>query len=152
MRLIVEFNNETHCRFTAKKLENIFEKTIAESSIAYLVDKDVEISVAFVSEEEIQKLNKQYRTKNEPTDILSFAEYEHADMLMESQTDLFLGELIVCPEYVAQSAVRRNIPFNDEIVYVLSHGLLHLLGFSHGKKMYVVQQNVVDALIEKKQT
>lgn len=149
MRLIVEFNNETTCRFTAKKLERIFEKTITASSLAQLAGKDVEISVAFVSGEEIQKLNKQYRGKNQPTDVLSFAEYEHADMLMESQENVFLGELIVCPEFVQQSAKERSIAFQDEIVYVLSHGLLHLLGFSHGKKMYAIQQSVVDALVGK---
>jgi len=113
MRLIVEFNNETHCRFTAKKLETIFKKTIVESSIAYLADKDIEISVAFVSEEEIRKLNQQYRGKNQPTDVLSFAEYEHADMEMEPQQKVFLGELIVCPEYIQQSAKERTISFKD---------------------------------------
>ena len=72
-----------------------------------------------------------------------------ADMEMEPQQKVFLGELIVCPEYIQQSAKERTISFKDELVYVLSHGLLHLLGFSHGKKMYAIQQNVVDALVKK---
>lgn len=150
MRLIVELNNKTAYRFTAKKLERIFKKTIVESAIGYLADKDVEVSVAFVAERDIQDLNKRYRRKNKPTDILSFAEYEHADMFLEASADIFLGQLVACPEYIEKSAKDRNIPFDDELVYVLSHGFLHLLGFSHGKKMFSIQQKVADSLIKTK--
>jgi probable rRNA maturation factor len=91
--------------------------------------KDVEISVALIGSEEIHKLNKMYRKKDRPTDVLSFGSIEG----FYSKDDFILPEIIICPEEVAKGAEEDKIPFKKELIKVLIHGMLHLLGFDHEK-------------------
>ena len=72
------------------------------------------ISLAFIEKEEIKKLNKKFLGKNKPTDVLSF-NLNDKDCL---------GEIVICPE-VAKT--------KQEMVKVLIHGILHLLGYEHEK-------------------
>jgi len=73
------------------------------------------ISLAFVSKEEIQKLNKDFRKKDKPTDVLSF----------ELKDENYLGEVVICPEV----AEKRG----EKVEEVFVHGILHLLGYDHEK-------------------
>jgi rRNA maturation RNase YbeY len=76
------------------------------------------ISLAFVGKAEMKKLNKKFRQKNKPTDVLSF-ELNEKDLL---------GEIVICPE-----AVRGYRGKNDELLRVFIHGILHLCGYDHEK-------------------
>ena len=81
-------------------------------------EKEKEISVVLVTKKEIQKINKKHRGKDSPTDVLSF----------EGGKDS-LGEIVICP-----AEVKRNAKdFEKELVFVLIHGILHLLGYDHEK-------------------
>jgi len=80
-------------------------------------------SLAFVKKEEIKKLNKIFRDKNKPTDVLSFS-------LKEKK---YLGEIIICPEIVKENAKKYKIPIKMEMMKVFIHGILHLLGYDHEK-------------------
>ena len=71
------------------------------------------ISLAFVGKEEIQKLNKKYRKKNKPTDVLSF-NLDEKDCL---------GDIVICPDVVREKG--------EEMLEVFIHGILHLLGYDH---------------------
>jgi ssRNA-specific RNase YbeY (16S rRNA maturation enzyme) len=92
MKLILEINNsDSSCNFDEKKLKLTVEKTISRTKGADFFKKDVLVSVGFVSEKEIKKINKQYREKNYPTDILSFANFEFTKDLEDSrEEDIFL--------------------------------------------------------------
>jgi probable rRNA maturation factor len=81
------------------------------------------ISLAFVSKAEIKKLNKKFRNKNKPTDVLSF-------LLLEKQC---LGEIIICPAIVKENAKKYGVPEKKEIMKVFVHGILHLCGYDHEK-------------------
>ena len=82
------------------------------------------LSLAFVSSKEIQKINKKYRKKNKPTDVLSFEKVFHFK-------DNF-SEVIICPEVVKQSLKNPNKAiFKKELAKVLTHGILHTLGYDH---------------------
>ncbi len=81
------------------------------------------ISLAFVNKEEIKKLNKKFRKKNEATDVLSF-ELKEKD---------FLGEIVICPEIVKENATKRKTAAKQEMAKVFIHGILHLLGYEHEK-------------------
>lgn len=73
------------------------------------------ISLAFVGKEEIEKLNKKFRNKNKPTDVLSF--------LINDKN--YLGEVVICPEVVKEKG--------EEMMEVFIHGILHLCGYDHEK-------------------
>lgn len=151
MKMCVQLNNQTDFNFTKIFFERILEETIALSGFACLKQKNVELSVALVSGERITELNKRYRTKNKVTDVLSFAEYDSRENLCASAgREVFLGELIICPVYVAQSAREQDFSLENEMVYIVSHGILHLMGLDHGDEMFSIQQEVVNKIIEKK--
>ena len=74
-----------------------------------------EISISFVTPEEIQKLNNQYRKKNKPTDVLSFPP----------------SDIIICPEIAQAQATEYGHTLERELAFLTAHGLLHLLGHDH---------------------
>lgn len=127
----------------------VAEKTFAELGLDFLKDSNVSISLALVSPEEIRNLNKEYRKYDSVTDILSFAEYENMEEVERnsrenSNQELFLGELILCYDDIMKYTQDEGIKFERELAKVVSHGILHLLGFSHGEGMFSLQEKVAD--------
>lgn len=102
------------------------------------IDKEKELVLAFVSSEQSQKLNQQFRGKDKSTDVLSF---ESAD------TDA-VGELILCPEVIEAQAKDNQWDLQLEYCYMVLHGVLHLLGYEHEKddkaaaEMYALQDDI----------
>ena len=147
MNIRLEFNNTTKDKFTKKFFAEIVSETLLQADMECLAEKNVELSVALVSEKEIHELNLEYRKKNRPTDVLSFCEYEKKEAVCEDKKkNIFLGELVVCPEYIAEVSRKENEPLDYSLSYIVSHGILHLLGFGHGKKMFSLQMQVADTL------
>ena len=148
IKIDVALNNKTDIRISKKFLREIFVQTIETLGLsADLLRHDFEVSVALVGDEEITDLNAKYRKKNVPTDVLSFAEYSSLQEMFQGQdSHIFLGELIVSPEYVRESAVANNVTFAYEIPYILSHGLLHLFAMEHGAEMFGIQDRVAQKL------
>lgn len=143
MNLILEINNSLGCNFDEKKLKLLAEKTIFRSKGENFFEKDVLISVAFVSENEIKRINNQFRGKNYSTDILSFSNFYSVIELEESRNkNVFLGELIICFDDIQKYCKEKEISFEGEFYKVFSHGILHLLGHNHGKKMFSIQREV----------
>ena len=150
MKFILEVNNKTPQKVAKKTFLSVFSGTLKLVSLVCLENKTVELSIAMVSEEEMQLLNKQYRKKNAPTDVLSFSEYETvAELCAQAGKEkvVFLGEIILCPTYIANNAKEDGESFEYALKYICSHGILHLLGFPHGKKMFALQRAVADQLI-----
>jgi len=84
------------------------------------------LSAAFVSEDEIKELNKNYLQRNYPTDVLCFV---YNEKMVDRKP--FLGEIVVAPQVSSLNAARyRNHPEN-EIRKLLIHGMLHLLEYDH---------------------
>lgn len=127
---------------TRKRIKNSFIRKIIGKTIEISGKKvkDIILSVVFVSKKEIQLINKAYRRKNRPTDVLSF-DYS-SGYNKNQQKDKIEGELFFSPEIIAKSAKKNEVPFSQELAYVLSHGVLHILGMRHGKKMYKMQDKV----------
>jgi probable rRNA maturation factor len=105
-------------------------------------DCEKEVSVIFVNSEEIHEMNKQYRDIDRPTDVLSFEEYE----------DDYLGEIFICEEKVYEQAISYDHSNEREFAFLLTHGLLHLLGYDHIKKedeevMFKKQDELLDKTI-----
>lgn len=145
MKIKLEFNNTTKEKFSKIFFQKIFTETLKTADMDCLSDKLIELSIALVNEEEINKLNLEYRKKNKPTDVLSFCEYEKKELICkEKNKSIFLGELIVCPEYISKVSIEENEPMEYSLKYIVAHGILHLLGFEHGRKMFNLQREVAD--------
>jgi len=142
MKLSLEINNTTQSPvaddFFQKVAEETFVKLNLEASLP-----SVSISLALVNPEEIRKINKEHRQKDSVTDILSFAEYANLDEIKKAvDKEIFLGELILCYDDIKEYAEKEGIKLEKELANVVSHGILHLLGFAHGEEMFAVQNKV----------
>lgn len=151
MKFTLEVNNKTTQKVSKKTFLSVFRHTLEIAEFPCLEKKQIELSIALVSEDEIKLLNNQYRRKNKPTDVLSFGDFENKTQLCNSAQeqegkDIFLGEIILCPVYIARNAKEDGEPFEYALNYIVSHGILHLLGFPHGKKMFTLQRKVADML------
>jgi len=78
-------------------------------------------TIAFVSDRNIQKLNKHFRQIDKPTDVLSFPAEEEAN----------LGDIAISVETAAAQAKENGLTFDTEIAQLILHGLLHLSGYDH---------------------
>lgn len=87
-----------------------------------------EVTFVFTTDEEVRSLNRTYRHKDKPTDVLAFAarEGEFAD-----PADPCLGDVIISVQTARKQARAARRPLLDEITMLMAHGLLHLLGWDH---------------------
>lgn len=89
--------------------------------------------VVFCDDEKIQEINREYRQKDRPTDVISFAIF--ADSLSGDRfildDEINLGEIIVSLDTVKEQAEYHNNSFESELYFLLAHGVLHCLGFDH---------------------
>lgn len=116
-------------------------------SKVFVAGRLITLEVAAVSEEEIQRLNRLYRNENRPTDILSFGNVSSPRGFSRVQSmSIDLGQLILSPDYIRRSAMEDGVSWERELVFVVSHGVLHLLGFDHSEKMFALQNRVTDSL------
>jgi len=106
-------------------------RDLAEYALRYEgVSEGAELSVALVDEDKIRELNATYRGKDSVTDVLSFASEAFEDEDKEEVPQL-LGDVVICPSVAARQAQEYGQTFNQEMALLLTHGILHLLGYDH---------------------
>lgn len=91
---------------------------------------DKEISLSFVDDEKIKQLNKQYLGKNKATNVLSFSLLEGEYGNINPQ---ILGDVIISVETAQRDALYGKLTVDQEIDFLIIHGILHLLGYNHEK-------------------
>lgn len=141
----LEVNNITKSPIEDTFFIAVAEKMFKELGYEFLDEKEIELSLALVFGKEIRKLNMEYRKCDNRTDILSFSEYQSKNELKEiakKEKKIFLGELILCYDDIKEYTEKEGLDFQKELVKVFSHGILHLLGFTHGKEMFTLQEKI----------
>ncbi|HCA71002.1 MAG TPA: rRNA maturation RNase YbeY [Ruminococcaceae bacterium] len=95
-------------------------------------NSSAEISVTFVDNEQIHQLNKQYRDKDVPTDVLSFPMGENGVYDIDHDTGAkILGDIVISMEKATEQAERYGHSLEREVGYLTAHSMLHLLGYDH---------------------
>lgn len=97
-------------------------------------DEGAEVSVSFVTPEEIQSLNREYRGVDSVTDVLSFPQFDSVDDLIDMQEETGvaeLGDVVICMERALSQAEEFGHPLEREVIYLFVHSILHLLGYDH---------------------
>lgn len=89
-----------------------------------------EVSLSFVSDEEIRDLNRRYRKVDKVTDVLSFPQYEDLNELPEEGI-IPLGDVVICMEQAEAQAEEFGHSLKRELVYLFIHSICHLLGYDH---------------------
>ncbi|MEG0285166.1 MAG: rRNA maturation RNase YbeY [Vagococcus sp.] len=118
------------------------------------LSEDTEMSVTFVDNKEIHEINLEYRHKDAPTDVISFAlEDEGIDELPFDMEDFDMprniGDIIVSVEKISEQAADFNHSFERELGFLVVHGFLHLNGYDHmneadEKEMFTLQGKILD--------
>ncbi|AFJ44065.1 rRNA maturation RNase YbeY [Francisella orientalis] len=107
---------------------------LLEKCFAIVADKhnisQAEVNVSIVSNQEIQQINKQFRHKDKPTNIISF-EFEKPEGLPEDIAANFWGDIVIAPEVLKKEAKEQNKNLDAHWQHIFIHGLLHLLGYDH---------------------
>ena len=95
-------------------------------------DKPAEVSVTFVDNNEIARLNKQYRNNPNPTDVLSFPLGENGNYDINHETDaVMLGDIVISVEKAVEQASIYGHSLQREVAFLTVHSMYHLLGYDH---------------------
>jgi probable rRNA maturation factor len=94
---------------------------------------ETELSVLLTDDQEIHELNRVFRRRDQPTDVLAFSMREGAKVGAKGAKRLpeLLGDVVVSVDTARQQAVRRRHTLATEVRELLAHGLLHLAGYDH---------------------
>ena len=111
---MIEVKNLSGSRIEQKSLLKATQKVLTGEK------SKLDVSIVLMQPKEIQLLNRQYRNKNYPTDVLSFR-YEES------------GEVVLCVQEIKKDAMATGTILKKQVVLVLIHGVLHLLGYDHEK-------------------
>lgn len=148
MQVTVNYTNEVAAPFEESFFVRVAKETLMRCPLSSLRDKkEITMSVVAVSEEKIQELNTAYRQQPKVTDILSFGEYVDTVALERETADrIFLGEIFFCYDVIVAASEEDQVTIEHELIYIFSHGVLHLLGYDHSDEMFSLQDAVTGSL------
>ena len=119
--MIVEIANlQKHYRIKSSNIKRAVKEVLRKEG------RDARLSVVLVDNSRIKELNKQYFNSDEVTDVISFP--------LSNNKNSLSGEVIVSVETAVDTAGKRNISVEGEIVLYILHGILHLLGYDDGNE------------------
>ncbi|NTU25053.1 rRNA maturation RNase YbeY [Bacillus tequilensis] len=151
MSLLIDIVDETGSvsEEMLKEVENLLQFAAEREG----VQDQAEVSVTVVTNEDIQQINKEYRGKDTPTDVISFALEEEGEGEVEivgAEIPPVLGDIIISADRTREQAEEYNHSFKRELGFLAVHGFLHLLGYDHMTKeeeeeMFTKQKDLLDA-------
>ena len=106
------------------------EKTIKEVLRVEKIEENVEVSLSIVDKDEIHILNRDYRDVDRPTDVLSFP-LDEEGFDQDGNPILLLGDIVICLDVAKDQAEDFGHSLEREIMYLICHSTLHLLGYDH---------------------
>jgi probable rRNA maturation factor len=141
----IEINNES-----ALEVDTVRILSLARFALDYLrIHPKSELAIVFVDEPAIEKLHIEWMDEPGPTDVLSFPMDELRPGVdgVASEPGL-LGDIVVCPQVAASQAVVAGHSASNEICMLVTHGILHLLGFDHAepdeeREMFALQGQIL---------
>lgn len=131
-----------------------FYQTIAAAAEKRLnLPTDYEISVTFVRSRTIHQINLEYRGIDRPTDVISFAIRDDADIFFDEE-EKDLGDLFINIDYAKRQAKEYGHSEKRELGFLFIHGLLHCLGYDHMTKedekvMFSLQKEILDPIVSR---
>jgi len=127
-----------------KNIEKFIEKTcfnlIPLTDLKKILKKDftLELAVSLVSNQQIKKINYQFRQKNKPTNVLSFPQLDEKLLrkigiknLLKNSHNLFLGDVVIAYEILKKEALIQKKSFKNHLTHLILHSILHLIGYDH---------------------
>ncbi len=118
---IINHNNFKVDKPLSDKLNHAFELICVEEGLS-----NCSVNIKIVDNNEIENLNKKFRNKDRPTNVLSFTNEDISKRITNN-----LGDIAISYEYVERESKEQDKKFDDHIVHMFIHGIYHILGFDH---------------------
>ena len=144
-------SNERAWSRRLKKKELFFKKICDSFPKKYkFSNKKVSLNLLLSNNKRIKKLNKKFRKKNKPTDILSFPSNKKLKKVKEN----YIGDIIISYNFIDKPKSQNLIFFKKKLIKIFIHGFLHLLNFDHVKnkeykKMLKEEEKIYQSVISK---
>lgn len=162
---MIQTNFDTINEQTDYKIDEEEISALADKMFHFLEDKgivkntclkDYDFSKILVSADimicdnkKIHEINKEYRQKDKPTDVITFALFADDESSSDVEGEIYLGEIIISAEQTKIQAEENKKTFEEELHFLLSHGILHLLGFDHmDEQTYNYMMNLQDQMLD----
>jgi probable rRNA maturation factor len=150
MTLVIDSIDETNSLSETELIQ--IENILSFASKKQKVEEGSEISITFVTNESIQEINRDYRQKDYPTDVISFAMEELGEGEVEvvgADIPRILGDIIISIPKAKEQAEEYGHSFMRELSFLAVHGFLHLLGYDHEteedeKEMFSLQREILE--------
>jgi len=114
------------------KIEKIINEALEINQISA---SNIYLGIGVVTKLTIHNINKEYRNVDKETDVLSFPMFEKSELnrLKEISQDeeISIGDIVLCMDVIEKQAVEYGTGFNREMLYMITHGICHLLGYDH---------------------
>jgi len=145
------FSDEKAWSKRLKKKELFFNKVCKSFPKKYqFFNKKVDLTILLSNNKNIKKLNKNFRNKNKPTDILSFPFSKKSKVSKKT----YLGDIIISYNFIDKPKSQKLYIFKEKLIKIFIHGFLHLLNFDHKKnkeykKMLKEEEFIYKSVISK---
>lgn len=130
--LLIDFLDETN--EVQEAHIDLVEKLLQHAAQIEGIEDGSEVSITFVTNEAIHEINRQYRDKDQPTDVISFALEEMGEgevQIIGEGIPRILGDIIISTDRTREQASDFGHSFERELGFLAVHGFLHLLGYDH---------------------
>ncbi len=133
---------------------SLAEKLAQFVAVQENIEAETEVTISFVTNDLIQEMNRDYRGKDVPTDVLSFSMEElgeeEIEIILEEDMPRVLGDIVISVDKMKEQAAEFDHSENRELGFLVVHGMLHLLGYDHltdedEKIMFAKQNELLDA-------
>lgn len=153
-------NEQTNYQINEEKLSNLANNMLCflenEGILEQSCLKDYDLNkitlngdILICGNKKIHEINKEYRHKDRPTDVITFALFADDETSSDIDGEIYLGEIIISADQTKIQADENKKTFEEELHFLLSHGILHLLGFDHQDEetynfMITLQDKILD--------
>ena len=128
-----ELNEKKFVQFTKKILKFYLSKQeVYEKSTLFGQDySTISFDILYCDSVKTHEINREYRHKDYPADIITFAIFADSEEKFVFDGEINLGEIMIALDKIKEEAVKKGVKDEDELAFLISHGILHLLGFDH---------------------
>lgn len=153
-------NEQTNYQINEEKLSNLANNMLCflenEGILEQSCLKNYDLNkitlngdILICGNKKIHEINKEYRHKDRPTDVITFALFADDETSSDIDGEIYLGEIIISADQTKIQADENKKTFDEELHFLLSHGILHLLGFDHQDEetynfMITLQDKILD--------
>ncbi len=116
----------------AKKILKFYLSEVLEQSCLNDFEYDtISFDFLYCDSKKTHEINREYREKDYPADIITFAIFADSEEKFVFDNEINLGEVIIALDKVIEEAAKKGVTKEHELAFLISHGILHLLGFDH---------------------